>query len=225
MAQGYLHNLTIALAVASAVAVSASQSPGAGAILINGGSATAGVATLDVARRIILTSGGNDTGITFTLTGTDRNGRAQSETVTGANAAAAQTTRDFKTITGITHTGSVATTLTVGTNGVASSNPLIIDNFGIKDDIGITLTGTGTFNASIEVARDDLSPTPTNFLAYDFTTATPTWTAPTAFASKAATTDGTIPSSYTMIRLTQNSFTSPGTCSALIVLPAPVGRY
>lgn len=225
MAQGYLHTLSLTLAAAAANNISASQSPGAGAILINGSAASGGVATLDVARRVAITSGGNDSGITFTVTGTDRYGRAQSETVTGANAGAVSTTRDFLTVTGVTHSGSVATTITIGTTGVASTAPLIVDYFSQKDDIGVTLTFSGTANSSIEVSRDDFSSSPTTFLAWDLVGNTPTWTSPSALSSKAATTDATIPSSYTMIRLTQNSFTAPATCTAKIVLPFAAGRY
>src|SRR5258708_3372590 len=63
-----------------------------------------GVATLDTQRRIIVTSGGNDTGITFTIFGAGDNGVPISETVTGAtSAASAQTNQDFKTVPAATH--------------------------------------------------------------------------------------------------------------------------
>lgn len=225
MAQGYLHTLTLQLIAAVANGIAESQSPAAGAIVLNGSLVTGGVAIMDVARRIVLTSGGNDTGIAFTVVGTDRYGRAQSETVTGASGGSVSTTRDFLTVTAITHTGSVATTFISGTTGVASTAPLIIDSYATRDDIGVTLDFSGTANSSIEVARDDLSPTPTRFTAYDFTNATISWTAPTALASKSSLTDGVIQGSYTMLRLTQNSFTAPGYSTAKIVLPLAAGRF
>lgn len=226
MAQGYLHTLTISMVAAVANGIAQSQSPAAGAITLNGSLVVSSVAIMDVARRVVLTSGGNDSGITFTVTGTDRYGRAQSETVVGANAGSVSTRNDFLTVSAITHTGSVASTIISGTTGVASSAPLIIDAYATRDDIGVTLDFIGTANSSIEVARDDLSPANyTSFLAYDFTTNFPSWTAPSALASKAALTDATIPGSYTMIRLTQNSATPPATCIAKIVLPFASGRY
>lgn len=226
MAQGYLHTLIISMVAAVANGIALTQTPGAaGNLTLNGSLVTAGVATMDVARRVIITSAANDSARTFTITGTDRNGRPQTEAVTGANTAAATSKRDFLTVSQIAVDAATAGAVTSGTSGVVSSRPLIIDYFSQKDDIGVTLDFTGTANASIEVARDDLSPTPTNLLAYDFTTASPSWTAPTALASKAALTDATIPSSYTMIRLTQNSFTAPATCIAKIVLPFATGRY
>jgi hypothetical protein len=86
-----------------------------------------GVATLDTQRRVILTSGGNDSGITFTISGAGDNGVPITDTVTGANATTAISNIDFKTITGVTHTGSVAGTLTIGTTngstGGSGANP------------------------------------------------------------------------------------------------------
>lgn len=107
---------------ATAGTVSASASPGAGAILINGTLASGGVATLGAAQLVTLVSGGNDSGITFTITGTDADGEAQTEVVTGANAGTATSTKYFKTVTSITHTGSVATTLSSG-NAVTAVSP------------------------------------------------------------------------------------------------------
>src|SRR5262245_41979784 len=112
---------SVGFTAASATAVCASQSPGAGAITINGTSASGGVATLAAARRILITPGGADSGITFTVIGTSRGGQALSETVQGVNnPSTATTTQDFKTVTSITHTGTVASTLTVGTSGIGS---------------------------------------------------------------------------------------------------------
>lgn len=95
-----------------------SQSPGAGAILLNGAAASGGVATLDRPRNLIYTSGGNDSGITFTAAGKDEFGVAMTETVTGANATVANGKKAFKTVSSIVASGAVATTLTVGVGNV-----------------------------------------------------------------------------------------------------------
>lgn len=71
-----------------------------------------------ISRAIRYVSGGNDTGITFTCSGWDMYGFPMTETVTGANAGTATGLKAFKYISGITHTGSVATTLTIGTTDV-----------------------------------------------------------------------------------------------------------
>lgn len=201
---------TLVLATADPDGISLSQSPGAGAIVLNGAFVSGGVATLDVARRVIVTSGGNDTGITFTIIGTDRGGYAQSETFAGASAGAATTTRDFKTVTSATHTGSVATTITIGTSAVGSSAPIILNAFATYGTLGITaqlVSGTATF--SIEITNEEYGPD-WNLLA-----TTPTWGAPAATVGVAASTLTALTASTTaviynpatMIRLTTTTGT------------------
>lgn len=113
-----------------------------------------GTATMDMARRILFTSAGNDSGITFTVTGTDWNSAPISQTVTGANASTAVTTIDFKTVTKITSSGATASTLTVGTNGVAASRPIFLDPFAFPQT-ALQLTVSGTVNATVQQSLDD----------------------------------------------------------------------
>lgn len=82
-----------------------------------------------LARNVRLTSGGNDSGITFTVSGYDVYGYPQTETITGANVGVASGKKAFKWVTGVTHTGSVAGTLTIGTGDVFGF-PLRVDSFG-----------------------------------------------------------------------------------------------
>lgn len=103
-------------AAAAVTAVSASASPGAGAILIDGTLATAGVATLDVPRCVTIISGSDDSLLTFTVTGTDGYGVTQIEAITGSNGGTATGVKAFKTVTAVAHTGSVAGTLSVGSS-------------------------------------------------------------------------------------------------------------
>jgi len=150
--------LALTTSAASAVSICASQSPGAGAILINGSLASGGVATVAGAQLITLVSGGNDTGITFTITGTDSDGRAQSETKTGASAGTATSTKYFKTVTGITHTGSVATTLTSGNTIDAVSNTIRPNLSTALTSIGIGVTlvsGTATYKVQHSYQNGD----------------------------------------------------------------------
>lgn len=85
--------------------------------------------TKAISRNVRLTSGGNDTGITFTVSGYDLYGYPMTETITGANAGVASGAKAFKYISGVTHTGSVATTLTIGTGDVIGL-PLLANYFG-----------------------------------------------------------------------------------------------
>lgn len=200
MALGYRNNLTLALAAAAANNIAQSQSPGAGVITLNGSTVVSGVAILDVARRVIVTSGGNDTGITFTITGTDRYGRSQVETITGANAAAATTVRDFLTVSSVTHTGSVATTITVGTSAVGSTQPIIVDTIANPMAMGIAcIVNSGSPTYSVEISNDDMSP------SWDVNTTAPTWFAASGFNAQTTSQIGSVLFPFTMIRLTNNS--------------------
>lgn len=71
--------------------------------------------TKAIARAVRITSGGDDTGITFRVVGYDIYGYPMSETITGASGGVATGKKAFKFITSITPSASVATTASVGT--------------------------------------------------------------------------------------------------------------
>jgi hypothetical protein len=114
-----------------------------------------GAGTLDVARRIIITSGGNDGGITFTLTGTDVTGSPITEAVTGASGAAASSVLSYKTVTAIRTSGAAATTVQVGTNGVADSPWVRFDTFGAMAQVAGQVTVAGTVDYTVQQTLDD----------------------------------------------------------------------
>ena len=68
----------------------------------------------EAASVITLTSAGNDSALTATITGTDVLGNAQTEALTMANAGVATSTKTFKTVTAITLDSGSAGTLKVG---------------------------------------------------------------------------------------------------------------
>jgi hypothetical protein len=113
-----------------------------------------GTATLDMGRRIIVTSGGNDSAKTFTITGTDGGNNILTQTITGANIGAATTTVDFKTVTSITCSAATAGTVTVGTNGVAASRPVFLDNFSFAPT-ALQVSVSGTVNYTVQQSLDD----------------------------------------------------------------------
>lgn len=82
---------------------------GAGALTL-----TAAVFTMDVARNVTITSAGNDSGITFTVTGTDIHGLPVVEVITGANAGAANGKKAFKTVSSVVASGAAAGNVSVG---------------------------------------------------------------------------------------------------------------
>ena len=87
-------------------------------------SSTAETADGAWARKIGITSDGDDSGVTFTVYGTDVNGKALSEAVTGPNATVAYTTNstaaNFKSVTRIAISAAGTGNITVGTAAVAA---------------------------------------------------------------------------------------------------------
>jgi hypothetical protein len=124
---------------------------------------TFGAATLDVARRVIITSGGNDTGVTFTIKGTNWQGDSISENVTGASGAAASSVLDYLTVTQVKASAAVATNVEVGTNGVAASAWVPFDSYYLPQ-VDIQCTASGTVNYTVQITRDSPN-SPTNSTA------------------------------------------------------------
>lgn len=209
--------ITVVLVAAVSNGISTSQSGTAGtALTITGSLATSGVATFDVARRVIVTSAGNDSSNSFTITGTDRYGRTQVEVITGGNATFAQTLRDFKTVTKIVPTSNTASTVTAGTNGVASSDAWIVDSWANPQNINYSVVGTGaTTTYIIETATDDFSP------QWDLNANVPNWVT-SASGSTTALQSGQVTGPNTMLRLTVTGGT--GTVTAKLVQAFIAGR-
>ena len=208
---GNIFQAKLALAAAADNNIAASQSPGAGAILLNG---SIGTGNLDAARRILFTSGADDSGITFTVTGKNRNGATLKETITGGNLTAS-TTQDFLSVSSVTHTGSVAGTLKIGTSGVASTQWFNLNTAGNPPmNLGIAIVVSGTINYTFEYTYDDPNA--------PFTGTFPTVFNVSALAAKATTLDSSLVTPAFAVRLTQNSFTNPGT-AAIIVIQSGIG--
>lgn len=112
-------------------------------------------ATLDVARRVLITSAGDDSSLSFVFSGTDWAGVPISETLTGPNATTTYTVLDYLTITSITTSAAVATTLTIGTNGIASSQWASFDPYANAAPVAIGAAASGTANYTIQQTTDD----------------------------------------------------------------------
>ena len=115
---------------------------------------TNGVATNLQPRKITLTSGGNDTGVNFTITGTDINGNTQSEVLAGASSAAATSVLVYKTVTSITTSAATASTLTVGTSAVSATPWVRLDEWSFNG-IGLQCDAFGTVNYTVQSTYDD----------------------------------------------------------------------
>jgi hypothetical protein len=103
-----------------------------------------------LSRNVRITSGGNDSGITFLVSGYDVYGFPMSEAITGANAGVASGVKAFKYIASITPSASVATTCSAGTGDVIGL-PIRADVVGqciINYNSTLVTAGTG-FTAAV----------------------------------------------------------------------------
>lgn len=161
------------------------------------------VAVLDQPRRVLMTSAGDDSGTTFTIYGTNWQGLPIQEDVAGTNQGTAYTDQDFQTVTAVLSDAATASTVDVGTNGIASSRPLFLDRYAFAPT-SLQVVVSGTVNFTIQQTLDD--PTVINVpgsLSYDEVT----WFAhpDSALASATASAQGNYAYIPAMTRILLNS--------------------
>lgn len=137
-------------AVANSICLS--QTPTA-ALTLNGALASGGVAVLSSPAQITITTTDDESGITFTVVGTDASGNRISEVITGPNTALAQSVLTYKTITSITASGAAAAPLTVG-NAQAASVIVALDSWA-HPQVGLQVSVTGTVNYTVASSFDN----------------------------------------------------------------------
>jgi len=143
------------IASADADGICLSQTPNAGPFLLNGALVVSGVAVLDEPRRVLITTASDESAATFVITGTLWNGQAFSESITGIPVGTAvATTQSFATVTSVTISLNSAGSITVGTNGVADSPWLRLDDYA-PSPTAITVVVDGTVNYDVEISQDD----------------------------------------------------------------------
>ena len=150
----------------NATAFAASQSPATAALTLTAGTGVTAVVDVygvtryvaDVPRAVTITSGGNDSGISFLVKGYDIYGAPMSEAITGANAGAATGKKAFYSIVSITPSASAATTVTAGTSDVFGLPVSVIDAVYITN---AKWNATLAANAGTFVAADTTSPATT----------------------------------------------------------------
>lgn len=154
--------------------------------------------TLDYARIILLTSAGDESGKTVTISGTDSDSNTISETITGPNTTALST-KFFKTITSITVSSAFSGTCTVGTSAttrVATSHTVPVD-YKAETAPVISVEITGTVNYTVQQTFD-------NILVNG--TSTATWSNVGGLTSKTATSAAPLINGATGTRLRINSY-------------------
>ncbi|MDE2096321.1 MAG: hypothetical protein KGL39_03680 [Patescibacteria group bacterium] len=183
-----------------------SQTPGgAGNLTLNGDLVSGGVANLVVAQRVAIHSAADDTGITWTVTGTDRFGNAQTDSFAGVNNGYAYSALDFLTVTQIAISGAAAGAVTAGTNGKGSTQWFAPTQLITPFNASAAVVVSGTVNYTVEYTYDD----PNRLIAPNSISPPTVW-AISALSSKSANTDAAVTAPIAAIRCTVNSVTSPG---------------
>jgi hypothetical protein len=142
------------LAAASANAIALSQTPVAGALTLNGALVVGGVAIMDTPRQVLITTTANETAHTFTIKGTDWANSPISEIVTGVNNATVASVLSYKTVTSLTISANATGALTIGTNGVAASPWVRLDEWATPS-VQVQCVTSGTVNYTVQQTQDD----------------------------------------------------------------------
>jgi len=148
---GQPKSISISPITYSAVNILASQNRGsAGALTVNGSLASSGVVSLANAYKVDLVSTGDLSGKNFTITGTDWNGVAQSESMAGPNNNTVTSTKYYKTITGISVDATMGgVNLTAGASNSLISQVVPVDIYAPTTKVAVDVV-SGTIVYSVE---------------------------------------------------------------------------
>ena len=134
-------NITADTVALDADGISVAAAVGNNAALVIGGAlSSGGSVTLSHGRVVTILSAGDDSAKSFTVTGTDVNSDAQTESITGANAGTATGSKYFLTISGISAVGNPAGNVSAGVN--ASAADVIWEGRARFQGINLVCTGT-----------------------------------------------------------------------------------
>ena len=154
----------------------------------------------DIPRVVGISSGSNETGVTFTITGRNHLGDVVTEDVTGPNATTANSTTLFRAITSIAISGAATGAITVGTTGEVNTPWIPLNLHQTPFNVGMTieLADSPTVTYNVQHTLDDvqdLSVTPTALNHEDLN-------------SKTTTDDGNYAFPIRAMRLNMTGFTA-----------------
>jgi hypothetical protein len=161
---------------------------------------------MDYARRIGILSSGTDTGITFTIVGTDADGKAVTEVVTGADADTAESDAYFLTVSSITASGAAAANVTIGTVDEFVTNTIPVNHYASDPPTVAVAAISGTIDVTVEETYSEMEGDDTFvFLP-----------GPASLTSITSDASGDMDNHITGIRLVCNSYTTGATLTMII---------
>ena len=111
--------------------------------------------TITPPRYVTITSADNDTSKTFTVVGVGPNNEVQTESIAGANAGAATTTKTFAYVESIYVNGATAGAVEAGVAQSGYSQWIPMDIYTPNQVITASATVSGTVNYSLEYTNED----------------------------------------------------------------------
>lgn len=140
-----------------------SVDPGAGgSIAMDGDLVSGSTATLDADQKVSITSVASEVARTFTITGTDLYGRAQSEGVTGGGAGATvETAGYYKTVTDVSVDDATTGAITVGSGSAGATQTIPVDwrENDFNASLAVVLSSAATMTYTVEHTIDDVQNT------------------------------------------------------------------
>lgn len=191
----------------------AQQRVGAGTLTLNGALVSGGVytasdgtadtagSTVKVGHQVSIYSAGNLSGVTFTVIGTDPDGHALSEAITGPNNTTVESTNYFRTVTSVSTSGTIASDAEVGIVDEIATQRVLIEPRAASYAPGIGVHISGTASLTAQVSMSD---------PYD-SAVTPVYIADTTLASKTATFYSQLAVTVAAVRVVTNSYSSGAT--------------
>lgn len=187
----------------------AQQLVGAGNLTIDGVLASSGsVSFTGGGYQLAIASTGNLSAITFTVTGTDGEGRSISEAIAGPNNNTVETSKYFKTVTQIAADGAVGTNVIVGIADEFASTYYIVSSTRAVSSIGVGISSGATVNYKIQhMVMDPQSTANASQVWYDHST----------LANQSASAASSYIAPVRAVRLVMNSYTSTPTMTVTIL--------
>lgn len=195
------------LAAGNATNIRTASNATAGAMVLDGALVVSGVAILDAPRQILFTTAASEAGHTVLLSGVDRAGNLQSETITlPSSATTVASVLSYKTVTSAVISANSNDKISIGTNGVGESQWVRLDEWA-NQKAGLQVDVSGTVNYTVRTSYDDPN-SPTNPVA----AASMTWfdSTDSSVVSATAAKQSSLDPVPIYVKLVLNSSTSPG---------------
>ena len=210
--------ITMNLDNTSATKVAAAQTLGGAGNLVLAAAASA-IDSSGAARILLITTTENDSARTLTITGTDVNGNAISETITGAglNNTTTVSTKLYKSVSSIASDGAIAANISVGTTNttLTAVSQLVPLNYYSRTGVQVAVEVTGTVNFTVQETFDPILANGTSNVVYF---------SPSALASKTSSTTSNLDVGATGMNVQINSYSNGATLTAQIITVASTVR-